>query len=741
MATFDSESIEFLDPEDVIAPIKGRLSDPETVVKALAGKLDPHGDAVCPSGQTVGCGILRPDLAAVIFDESRYRVYLFVAPSLLRTLRRNEASFLESPQRVFSSVNRFRFHAHGGGIGEDFSHQLLADGDWAYGRTRLSERIRLDSEFGADVEKLSLSHVGNHWMVEAGSFSTAGAPASLISSRDMLGVRVAASLAMRTDVRAKSSNDITVFLDERSRVELVKDGKVMSSAFYEAGNQSLDTSALPDGAYTVEVRINDSRGRRIEHRYFTRSMAIPPRNFAGHFIEAGRLIRREAGFSPFFDHYQDNYLSMGTRLRLSDRVGTEVQMATTDFSGAFGQIGFLQVSNDLNHRLGIFVADKGLAGIIDSIMFSRKNYSVSLDYRSVRDMRGTRKLASQGLLATSLGRELRVGFSLRVLNGTVIGDFRTSSTGYQQRNEGFVSYRYPLFQRYGVGAALSFRINYRNREPVYYAGFTLSRAGKNWRTGVTAASSSAPGAGREARFSVRRQLVDAEGVRMSGAFFSSLGDANRQLGARFSGTTRYADGSFDFSGDLDSGGFSPSYALEINSSLLTSGKHLALSGGSPATSGLIATIHGDGNDKFDVVINGNVRGVVSPGKSLPLFLAPFGHYQVYLRDKGSSLYALDSEPKSVVVLPGNVANLRWDVQHVSVLVSRALNGRGEPLSNARFKNVAEFSVTDEDGRFQVELSGQKTLFLEMSDGGECKMIVPERASQDALVVVENMICD
>jgi hypothetical protein len=117
-----------------------------------------------------------------------------------------------------------------------------------------------------------------------------GLVSPLLNSRAFLGLRAARTLKMRNNIQLLRSSPIFVYLTERSRVDILRDGKLLSSQFYNPGNRQLDTAKLPDGSYEITLRIRSSRGTQEEKQLFTRSALIPPADHALHFIEAGTLL-------------------------------------------------------------------------------------------------------------------------------------------------------------------------------------------------------------------------------------------------------------------------------------------------------------------------------------------------------------------------------------------------------------------------------------------------------------------
>jgi len=70
------------------------------------------------------------------------------------------------------------------------------------------------------------------------------------------------------DSQKTQGNDILVYLPRRSFVSIYRDDRLYSSRTYDAGNQLIDTSELPDGAYTILLRIQEANGTSRKKRAF-----------------------------------------------------------------------------------------------------------------------------------------------------------------------------------------------------------------------------------------------------------------------------------------------------------------------------------------------------------------------------------------------------------------------------------------------------------------------------------------
>jgi len=141
-----------------------------------------------------------------------------------------------------------------------------------------------------------------------------------------------------------------------------------------------------------------------------------------------------------------------------------------------------------------------------------------------------------------------------------------------------------------------------------------------------------------------------------------------------------------------------------------------------------------------VRINNNLQAIASKNRKQPVLLPPYRSYDVTLRSKGDSLVRYDAKPQTVTLYPGNVTHLQWDVNPVFVVIGQAVYADGRAVENTRITNLEEFSGTDENGWFQVELSEMKTLELAPAEGPTCKIKLPEQPDYEEVIALDQLVC-
>jgi Mat/Ecp fimbriae outer membrane usher protein len=94
---------------------------------------------------------------------------------------------------------------------------------------------------------------------------------------------------------------MVVFLPARAQVEILREDRLLRSQSYPAGNQVVDTTALPEGAYEVTLRIRQIDGsvREEESRFFAKTSAVPPRGAPRYVLDAGLVGEEGDGLADF----------------------------------------------------------------------------------------------------------------------------------------------------------------------------------------------------------------------------------------------------------------------------------------------------------------------------------------------------------------------------------------------------------------------------------------------------------
>ena len=105
-------SLRFKSPAGVLAGLPDVIAAPD-LTSVLAGDLPTNARDVCGQSNAGDCGVVKPQLAGIIYDEGRFRVDLFINPKFVRTSHAVPTGYLPAPSRSLSLTNSFAFDASG----------------------------------------------------------------------------------------------------------------------------------------------------------------------------------------------------------------------------------------------------------------------------------------------------------------------------------------------------------------------------------------------------------------------------------------------------------------------------------------------------------------------------------------------------------------------------------------------------------------------------------------------------
>jgi len=143
---------------------------------------------------------------------------------------------------------------------------------------------------------------------------------------------------------------------------------------------------------------------------------------------------------------------------------------------------------------------------------------------------------------------------------------------------------------------------------------------------------------------------------------------------------------------------------------------------------------------FDVVVNGIVKDIVRPGRKSVLGLAPYRIYSVSVRPvKTADLVVYDSRVERLVLFPGNIIKKSWAAHKVFIALGRIVDPQGRPIAFQRIKGTEEYTITEEDGTFQAELSGFEKLYIESSQH-RCSITLPELEDVQYFAEIGDLVC-
>lgn len=301
------ETVTFVAPDALIAAVKRRFNDDPKLIASLSAALSAplarNGNLACSSnGSASGCDYIDTRSAAIIYDENNARINLFFDKAFLP--KPSEESQWYQPT---SDAENALIHQQNINFVADEDYQsatvqgngalaVTQDGylnlDWTWlgqrSRHRQQQDVTINNAwFRQDILRQYYLQAGE--MDTRDLFSNAGGNINLsqLPLGKIRGLRAGSTRAWINPVQQSKGTPITVLLSHDARIDARRGNQLLASFYLNAGAQTLDTRAFPDGSYTVTLSIyENNRLTRTEQIPFTRT-GITPFDRVEWFMQAG----------------------------------------------------------------------------------------------------------------------------------------------------------------------------------------------------------------------------------------------------------------------------------------------------------------------------------------------------------------------------------------------------------------------------------------------------------------------
>lgn len=757
MAVVAPGTLRFRDPSKLAALLPQLISSPE-LVSALGSDLPSHAELVCSPGNAGRCGQLSPEAAGIIFDEEHFRVSLFFAPRLLRAVQPVEDVYLRPSNGPLSLTSNVGL-AISGSSGASTSYNVQNRTILALGSARLRSDSSYASRLGLVVDDLVGELDRRDLRYSAGLFWAPGL--DLTGQRRIVGIGLGTQFDTRADRDILQGTPLILFLQQPSRVEMIVDGRLVTSQAYGAGNVVLDTSALPDGSYPVLLRVRQENGAvHDEQRFFVKNAQIAPANQPLVFAYAGMLanIRRYRPIS-ISDTF---YFQLGTARRLSRSLAVDVSALGAGDKKMIEAGGWL-ITPYGRLRLAGLISTKGDKGALLQFGSSgRGPLNFNLDVRRVWSSDGrpliplpayVDNFGSTGPTGAQVGNGSYtqvsggIGYSLGRAYVSVIGSLRRDR-GFRSDYTIGPSVNWPILSHHGVELVLQADAQRTRTTTAAFAGFRLQFTSRRVSVLATAGGATRRGDAGSDRNSGRmigslgaeyfHQGQDRTQLSAAAGFDRSLDSSNMHAGAAF--YSRLGSVRGDIVHPLEGRG-GLQYGLTLQSGAAIDRHELALGGRDVEESALVISLEGDhGPCAFDILVDEQPRGRIVAGGSIPIFLQPYRSYKVRLRPVGPSSVDYDGATRSITLYPGNVAHARWTARALFAVFGRAIRPDGRPVANALVQSNRGIGETDDHGYFQVDVAGADTLSFRKGEQDACQVAIPAPKDAGDLLSLGKVMC-
>lgn len=749
--------LSFADPDAVLKLVSSAEGNPE-LVSALRGQLAANSALVCSAMVTRGCGSLSPETAAVIYDEERFRVDIFINPRFLKVQTAVRTGFLPISTAPVSLTSVFGMAAagtFGGRTAYSFQNRTVAS--FRSGRIRSSNALA--SGFGWVVDDLVGEVDRQSMRYSAGLFWAPGD--EFVGRRRVLGAGFTTQFDTSENREILESTPLVLFLARPAQVELVVDGRILGSRTYLAGNNELDTSSLSEGSYLVTLRIHELGGGsvRYEQRFFVKDARVAPLGHPVFYAAAGMLANTRAKHAVSVT--SGLYYRAGSAVRLNHSLALDVGLVGTR-QKAIGEIGGWFLSRPAAVRLAGFLSTSGDKGVhVQLASRDAGPINVNLELRrvwsagggalipnpdSVQSFDPDRPTPSQ--LTVGSYTQLIASAGARVGKGTLslVGTYRKDRKSPADYSVG-PNIRWPVAIRSGFQLMFQASAQTSRTSTAAFADLillstrgrmsALSTFGQAMeKDRVSGTTTSRVTGSVDAQYAViddgRNMLVGQAGAERD------LRSSTIRGGATYTGNL--GNGRLEVSHDLE-GRKSTRFDMNFQSGLALSSEAVDLGARQASESALFVSVDGDsGNATFRILVDGVDRGQVRTGQRLSIFLPAYRTYRVRLMPVGAPSVEVDTQARDVTLYPGNVASLRWSAERYVTFFAQALAVDGSAVAGALVQSSRNVAETDDQGYFQIDLGEGDKLRIVKSGETICTVPTPARLPGGDLVSAGKVLC-
>lgn len=705
-ARFTQTELSFINT-DAITHLLRNISDPESVNLILQKPFNTNAGAICHSEFQTDCGKLNPETIDIIFDRASLRADLFINPELLLAGEPLQNRFLPESSADFSlfTDNAFLFS----GVDEEqTTYNFVNTTRIALAESRLVMRSNVTDTQGLSVDTLAWQKEFEGKDYQFGLFRSDSNNFRFMGSEQFIGASMASSVLTRIDLDQSLGTEIELFFGSRSRIEILRDGRLLASGYYDVGNQIIDTSMLPPGSYEIEINITDSTGAlSTERRFFSKTSKLPPEDQAIYFLQAGTLTNQ--GIDGGIPQQGTSVVRGGYSKRLSPTLGADVGFSATQDSTVYAA-GLYKMGSSYDLKAEVAIEDNGAMGADVNLRWDMDFIRMNLSSRKVWEGESSLQLGdsysqhnisldlptrwgSFGLFARTNDRDLGLegrNYGLRwQANGFSIGEGNLNAGFELSKNDD------------DVLALLSFSYRFSNQRSQHsftpglsYARFAADQTRQSRFLGSHLSTWSS-GEADQRRLTVRADR-----------------DEQTSFEARFE--DQYRVGDSDFRARYNAGSGQLEYSGQLSSSYAYTPAGSGFGGRARGESAFIVRVDGaPAESEFEVMINGSTRGRTFAGKRLLIPVAPYETYKVELNPLGDTIIDLDDKTYQKTVYPGNVVALKWSASIIKIIIGRIVDETGAAIEGALIRNVKGFGVTGDRGFFQAEVEqNSKSLIIQ-----------------------------
>lgn len=741
----DAENVLFSNPQKLVDSLDN-VHKNALIVNALSSELATNSHLICyGNNEPVGCGLVEPSPAAIIFDENLLTLDLFLTSEFQLIQNVAIERYLPAAEKRGSSILAM--------------NMLASDG---YGQSSLDFTTRSRISYGAGhafaeaeyntrtettrMRSMRLTHLLKDQEFTLGTFSYG--TSTLLNNTEILGASLKSSFSTRIDLSEAFSSELIVYLTRGSLVQIFIDERVYLAQRYAGGNQTLDTSSLPSGTYEVEIRITDAiAGERSEFQLFTKSTQLPPRNQTLHNFTIGVPVKFDNEVFPERQNLLIGGLSVARRI--TDQSSWQVGIVNVG-ELALAEAQYLMLGENISFQAGIGAGNGRVNSGTFRLGASHKRTSGGLNARWFNAANTNYRESTLDKVLPRDVIQIDARFSHSFDNTSLSSRFseRITSNGTAQQQTSrrlTFSVRHALLRRGTMRANLQASYNRSNEGYKVTLGITGSwhRSKSSTNLSIDSGFDNDNENTLRSSLSHRRQSDLEASTAWSTDIRTSIDDLSETFG--FSGTMENELASASISSDWTSRQNNPvgrTSTLKLGTRIAIDSKGLAMSGTRVLNSGMILDVSGEPRgEEYDIVVNGINRGTGKVGEKRFLGLDPLQKYTVQLLPKASLMSSMDETSFEFTVYPGAVKRLIATAQVRVLLIASLVTANGTIIDDGYIERDGNLLMIGADGILQIEATPSEALQIQRQRGSACTVMVPEATEDSDIAIPEKpLVC-
>ena len=546
---------------------------------------------------------------------------------------------------------------------------------------------------------------------------------------------------------ALSLTPITVFLPSAGTVQLYREGRLLSIQNFPLGSHEVDTSSLPTGVYSVEVKtiINgeetNSTIAQVNKSYQRQSSDTEKLNWQvfGGKLEYTRLNNARLNNSGV-NHRGDEQFRRGrdedawlagaaVNKNYAWLAGVSLRSSVygiADFDQSDNTLvteidGQVSLSQNFNLNLQTLLAtDSTFRNILTA------NYGLPKGYGNIWGSREITHLGDNLSLEKRDYYNFGATFNLKQIYRK-LGLINTNySNDVQQKNKYFnLEYSQNLmnakYADLGVRAGIQKNtyqnndFNQTNNEDKYIY-FDLRMPFAKWFSAGVSSRNDNVLASVSYRQNFQDHLVKNVGLELSKVVKQKekTSDSNPVAVSGYVGyENKYNAGTL--SASTEGSNYSVNYTSQ--GAIAFAGRQMVLSNNTLESGVIINTALKD-QGKMSAIINGQTHQLSGMTNFIPL--SPYTEYRIELANDRTSMDSVNivkGRSSEVILYPGNVPVLNPEVQQMVTVFGRIHYPSGDVAKNVNINNHIGKTVTDENGEFSIDVDKRYPVLTLIEDNG------------------------